>query len=157
MFHLKRAWTSASTPLSIVCPADHAVPPDRRYVFVDDCQAAFSEHSAHLVEHEPWILRVMQHVAEQHGVETLVFDGKVPAIVRKIIDASRGAGADVQSNHGRSEDALEMVRDEAVTAAYIEYVSARRQHTRDFKRHVVSSSDFTAPSHAREATFDGCG
>jgi hypothetical protein len=42
MLHLKCAWTSAATPLSIVCPADHTVPPDRRYIFVNDCQAATS-------------------------------------------------------------------------------------------------------------------
>src|SRR5687768_17429873 len=114
MFCLKCAWASPATPLPIVCPTDHTVPPDRRYVFVDDGQAAVSQHPAHFVQYEARVLRVMQNVAEQHGIEALVCDGKVTAIVRDVIDASGGAVADVQTNHSRAEHALKMVRDKTV-------------------------------------------
>ena len=63
VFCLKRAWSSAATPLPIVRPANHAIPPHLGYVFVDDREAAVAQDSAHFVEHEPWILRVMQNVA----------------------------------------------------------------------------------------------
>ena len=106
VFRLKRAWSSASTPLSIVRPADHAVPPDRRYIFVNNRETAIAQHAADFIQHEPRILRVMQHVAEQHRVKALIFDGKMAAIVRKIIDPSGGVVADVQSNHRRSQHAL---------------------------------------------------
>jgi hypothetical protein len=32
----------------------------------------------------------------------------------------------------------------------------RGQHTRDFERHVISSTNLAAPSHAFEATLDRC-
>jgi len=155
MFCLKCAWSSAAAPLTIVCPTDHAVPPDRRYVFVDNGETFISQHSAYFIEYQPGVLGVMQNVAEQHCIEALVFYGKVPAVVRKVIDAGGGAVADVQSNHRCAEHALEMVRDETVAAANVEHVRMRREHFGDFKRHVVSSPDFAASPHAAEATFDG--
>jgi|SRR5215213_3578032 len=99
----------------------------------------------------------MQDVAEQHCIEALVFYGKVPAVVRKVIDASGGAVTNVQSNHGGAEHALQMMRDETVAAADVEDIRMWRQHLGDFERHIVSSPDFAASAHAIEATFDGCG
>jgi hypothetical protein len=157
MFCLKRAWASAAAPLPVVCPTDQAVPPDRRNVFIDNRLAAISQHSGYFVEHEPGVMRVMQNIAEQHCVEALVFDRKMPAVVRKVVDASGGAVADVQADHRAAEHALKMVRDETVAAAHVENVGIRRQHSGDFKRHVVSSSDLAASAHSLEATFDGCG
>jgi len=49
-----------------------------------------------------------------------------------------------------------MMCDEAITAADVEHARLRREHTRDFERHVISTADLAAPSHALEATFDGC-
>jgi len=97
----------------------------------------------------------MQHIAKQDRIETLVSHRKVAAIVWQVIDVSGGAGADVQANHGRSQDALKMMCDEAVAAADVEDVCASRKHACDFERHVVCSCDFPPPSHAFEATFDG--
>lgn len=156
MLRLKRAWSSSTTPLPIVCPTDQTVPPERRYVFVDDCYTAVSQHSAYLVEYQPGVLGMMQNVAEQDRIEALVFDGKVPPVIRKVIDASGGAVADVQSDHCSTEHALEMVRDETIAAADVEDVRVWWKHSGDFKRHVVSSSDFAASAHSLEATFDGC-
>ena len=99
----------------------------------------------------------MQNVAEQDRMEALVFDGKVPAVVGKVIDASGGAVADVQTNDRRAQHALQMVRDETVAAADVEDVRMWREHFGDFKRHVVSSPDLAASSHALEAALDGCG
>jgi hypothetical protein len=100
---------------------------------------------------------VVQNVAEQDGIEALVFDGKVPAVVGKVIDVSGSAVADVQSDHCSTEHALEMVRDETIAAADVEHVGTWWKHFGDFQRHVVSSSDFATSSHSLEATFDGCG
>ena len=156
VFSVKGAWPSASAPLSIVCPADHAVPPKCRHVFVNDCEASVSQYTADFVQHEPWILRVMQHITKQHRIESLVLDRKMPAVVRKILDTRISAPADVKTNHVCAEHALQVVRDEAVAAADVEYVGPRRQHIGYFKRHVVCSPDFASPSHALEATLDGC-
>jgi hypothetical protein len=46
--------------------------------------------------------------------------------------------------------------DEAIAAADVEHVRSRRQHTGDFKRHVICSTDFASSSHAFETAFDGC-
>ena len=153
---MKRAWTSAASPLSIVRPADDAVPPECRHVFVDDRETSFSQHAAHFIQHEPRILRVVQHIAEQHCVKALVLHGKVTAIVRQVVDASIGVAADIQPDDGSAEHALEMMRDEPVTTADVENIRARRQHLHDFERHVVSATHLAAASHALEATFDSC-
>jgi hypothetical protein len=79
------------------------------------------------------------------------------AVVRKVIDTRSSAAADVQSNDGSPKHALQVVRDEAIAATDVEHVGAWRKHTRDFKRHVVCSSNFSSASHAVEATFDCCG
>jgi hypothetical protein len=82
MFRVERAWTSAAAPLSIVRPAHNAIPPERRDVFVNDCESSFAQHAAHFIQHESRVLRVMQHVTEQHRVEALIAHRKMPAIVR---------------------------------------------------------------------------
>src|ERR1041384_2236051 len=97
VFCVERAWSSSSTPLSIVSPADHAVPPKCRHVFVNDREASVSQHPAHLVQHEPRILRVMQHITQQYRIKALVLNRKMPSVVRKIIDASGSAAADIQT------------------------------------------------------------
>lgn len=157
VFHLKRAWTSAPAPLPIVCPAHDAVPPEHGNIFVDDRDAAFAQYAADFVQYESRIVGVVQHVTEQHSVEALIFNGKVPAVVGQVIDACVRAVADVETNHSRSDHASKMMRDETVAAANVEYVCARRKHMRDFERHVVCSSNFSAPSHAVEAAFDDRG
>ena len=156
LFFLKSARSGAATPLSIVRPANYAVPPHRRHVFVNNRDAAIAQNAAHFVQHESRILCVMQHVAEQHSVEALVFDWKMATIVREIIDARGGVVADVESNHCGPQQSLQMMRDEAIAAADVEHVRSRRQHTGDFKRHVICSTHLAASSHALEATFDGC-
>ena len=101
MFRLKRAWSSSPAPLSIVRPADHPIPPDRRYIFVDNCESAITQNAADFIQHESRILCVMQHVAEQHSVKALILHRKMAAIIRKIIDPSGGYFADIQANHRR--------------------------------------------------------
>ena len=157
VFQLKRAWTSASAPLSIVCPAHHAVPPEHGNVFVDDRDPTFAQHAAYFVQYEPRVLCVMQDITEQDSIEALISDRKMPAVVWQVVDARGGAVADVETNDSRTEHAAKMMGDEAVAASDVEYVCAWRKHTRDFERHIVCSSDFSSPSHAAEAAFDDRG
>ena len=103
VFRLKRARSGSPTPLSIVRPADHAIPPDRRYIFVDNRESTVTQHAADFIQHESRILRVMQHVAEQHRVKAFVFHWKMAAIIRKIIDPGGGLFADVQAHHRHSQ------------------------------------------------------
>jgi hypothetical protein len=98
----------------------------------------------------------MQHIAEQYGVEALFSDREMPSIVGQVIDASGRAVADVQSNYSSSQHASKMMRDKAIAASDIEYVSLRRQHSGNLERHVICSPNLLAPSHAAEATFYGC-
>jgi hypothetical protein len=151
---LKCAWPSAAAPLSIMGPANNAVPPKQRHVFVNNRQPAFTQYSVHFIQHELWILCMMQHIAKQNGVEPLIPDGEATPVVGKVIDASGSAAADIQADDRCAEDALQMMRDKAIAAADVENVCAWRQHLRHFKRHVVCSSDFSAASHALEAPFD---
>jgi len=153
---VERAWTSAATPLSIVCPADDAVPPECRHVFVDNREPSFSERPAHFIQNESRIVGVVQHIAEQHRIEALILHGKMTAIVRQVVDASIGVAAYIQSNYISAEHALQMMRDEPVATADVENIRARRQHIHDFERHVVSATHLAAASHALEATFDRC-
>jgi hypothetical protein len=106
VFRLKLAWSSAATPLPIVRPADHAVPPDRRYVFINNRETAVTQHPTDFIQHESRILRVMQYVTEQHRVKSLISNGKMAAIVRKVFDPSGGIVAYVQPNYRRAEQAL---------------------------------------------------
>ena len=103
VFALERAWTSDATPLSIVHPADKPVPPECRHVFVNDREPAFAQDSAYFIQHQPRVMRVMQHVAKQHGVEALVAHRKVAAVVGQVIDARGCAVPDVESDHRLSE------------------------------------------------------
>ena len=156
VFCVERAWSSSSAPLSIMCPADHAVPPECRHVFVNDREASVSQHTAYFIQHQPRILRVMQHITEQYGIKTLVLDREMPPVVWKIIDARGGAAGDVETNDSRAEHALQVVRDEAIPTADVEDVGPRRQHAGYFQRHVICSPDLAAPAHTLEATLDGC-
>ena len=89
-----------------MCPTDNTVPPEQGYIFIDDRHTAFTQHSIHLVKHEPRIVRVMQHVAKQHGVEALISDRKMAAIVAHVIDACRSAIGDVEADGRRVEHTL---------------------------------------------------
>ena len=154
MFCLKRAWSSAATPLPIVCPTDYAVPPNRRNIFVDDRAPTIAQHAVHFIQNEPRILGVMKDITKQDGIERLVLNRKMAAVVWKVIDARGSAVANVQTDHGGSKHSLQVMCDEAIAAADVEHGHSGRQHAGNFKRHVISSTNFTAPSHALEATFD---
>jgi hypothetical protein len=106
LFCPKRAWSSSATPLPIVRPTHHAVPPDRRYVFVNNRETAVTQHPTDFIQHESRILRVMQYVTEQHRVKTLISNGEMAAIVRKVFDPSGRVVAYVQANHRRAEQTL---------------------------------------------------
>src|ERR1051326_9451656 len=108
MFRVERASTRAATPLTIVTPAKYAVPPENRYVFVDDCESSLSQHPAHFIQDQPRILRVMQHVTKQHRVEALVHNRKGPAIVRQVVDASCCIETNSQSHYSCAENAWHM-------------------------------------------------
>jgi len=103
VFRLKRTWPSSTAPLSIVRPADYTIPPDPRYIFVDNRHSAITQHTANFTQHESRILCVMQHVTEQHRVKALIFHWKMAAVIRKIIDPGGGLFADVQPNHRLSQ------------------------------------------------------
>jgi hypothetical protein len=120
MVELKRAWSSAATPLSIVRPAHQAIPPQNRDVFVNDRETAVTQYTADFVQHEAWIVCVVQHIAKQDGIEALISNRKVPAVVWQVIDGSGSAFADVETNHSRSEHSAQMMRDETVAAADVE-------------------------------------
>jgi len=154
---LKCAWSTAVTPLPIVCPTDHAVPPNRWDIFIDDGESAVAQHAAYFIQNEACVLCVMENVTEQDGVKALISNRKMAAIIGKVIDASGGAVADVQPDHPCAEHALQMMRDEAITAADVEHSRPRRQYAGYFERHVICSTNFTAASHALEATFDSGG
>ena len=96
----------------------------------------------------------MQHVAKQHGVETLIAHGKMPAVVREILDVRGGTLADVEPYDRFADQRAEMVRDKTITATNVEHVGPRRQHTRHLQRHVVRAADFAPSSHAPEAALD---
>src|SRR3954454_9562532 len=72
VFCLKLAWSSPATPLPIERPTNYAVPPDARYIFVDNREAAVAQHATDYIRHESLISRVMQHVVEEHRVKALV-------------------------------------------------------------------------------------
>lgn len=157
MFRVERAWTSAATPLSIMCPTDHAVPPACWHVFVNNCEPSLSQHTAHFIQHESRILRVMQDITQQHGIEALVPDRKMPSVVRQVIDPSGGGVAShIQPDDSCPEHALQVMGDETVTTTDIEYIGIRRKYFHDFECHVVSATNLAAASHALEASFDSC-
>jgi len=79
------------------------------------------------------------------------------AIVRKIIDPRvRSVRADVEPNDSFTEHALKMMCDKSVATTDVEDVSAWWQHARNFKRHVISSTDFASSSCTLEASLDRC-
>src|SRR5205085_3212833 len=98
----------------------------------------------------------MQHIAKQHRVKALVPDRKMTAVVGQVIDACGGAVGNVQPDDSCPEHALQVMCDETVSAAHVQNVSAWRQHSRDFERHIVCATNFSASAHSPEATFDGC-
>jgi len=154
VFRVERTWTSAPAPLSIVRPAHHAIPPKRRHVFVNYCESAFAQHATDFIQHELRIVGVMQHVTKQDRIKALIAHRKMPPIVREIVNASRGNVAHVNSHDGRTEHALQVMGYETVATTNVEHVCAGRQNSCDFERHVVSASNFTASSHALDATFE---
>jgi len=154
VFRLKCAWSSAATPLPIVCPTNHAVPPDRRNIFVDDCESAVAQHAVYFVQDEPRVLCVMKDITKQHGIEALIFNRKMAAVVWKVIDTRSNAVANIQPDHSCAKHPLQMMCDEAVAATYVEHSRSRWKHAGDFECHVICSTNFAAPFHALEATLD---
>jgi hypothetical protein len=125
VFCVERAWTSAATPLPIVCPADDAIPPECRHIFVDNRESSLPQHPAHFVQHELRILRVVQHIAEQYCIKALILHRKMTAIVRQVVDASIGVAPHIQPNYSRAEHALQMMRDETITTTDVQNIRAR--------------------------------
>jgi len=88
----------------------------------------------------------------------MVPDRKMTAIVGKILDP-RGSSvcANVEPHDSLPQHALKMMRDKSIATTDVENVSPWRQHTRDFKRHVICSTNLASSSCTLEAPFDRCG
>ena len=69
VFQTKRAWAGAPVPLQVVSPANKAVPPKLRNIFINDHHATWSEHTTHLSEYCRQIMGMMQYVTKNDAGE----------------------------------------------------------------------------------------
>jgi hypothetical protein len=141
----------ARAPRAVVRRAHGSVPSPQGHVLVDDRQPAFTQHTSDFIEKRALILRVVQHVAEQHGVERAFGRGEVRAVEGFVLDGRVGAPPHVNPGDARAEHAREVVRDEAAAAAHVEHARAARQHARNLQSHVVRAADEPPPALAPPA------
>jgi hypothetical protein len=62
--------------------------------------------------------------------------------------------ANVRAHDSLPEHALKMMRDKSIATTDVEHVSRVAAATRDFKRHVISSTNLASSSCTLEASFD---
>ena len=67
---LESAFTSTSTPLSIVYSTNNSIPTTTRYVFVDNNSSATGQRTPHLVQDDAEGLRVVQHITHNSTAST---------------------------------------------------------------------------------------
>src|ERR1044072_1144276 len=82
----------------------------------------------------------MQYVAKQRCVHLSSFNGKVSAVELPVVNRRFGLCVQVNSNHLRSKQGRQVVRDETVAAANIEDTRVNGNVARDLQRHVVSAA-----------------
>src|SRR3954463_13663269 len=87
----------ARAPRAVMCATGRRVPGGFGNVFVDDDETAGTQDAANLSEKRGLILRVVQHVAEQHGVERVVAGGEVRAVEGGVVDWCVGVLAHVNA------------------------------------------------------------
>src|SRR5438270_2662505 len=113
------AGACAATPRAVVCAAHRRVPEACRDVFVDDGESAAAQNAPNLAEEVALLLRVVQYVAEQHGVERVVGGGETCAVVTEILDGRVRSLPHVESDDARTDERRQVVRDEAAAAANV--------------------------------------
>jgi hypothetical protein len=87
---------------------------------------------------------MMQHVTEENHVERSIGHWEVLAIVPHVVDPGICCVPDVETHHFGMQEASQMVCDESVAAANIQYANAWWQLGRDLEGHVVRATDLLA-------------
>jgi hypothetical protein len=124
-------------------------------VFIDQREAAFTQHAAHFAQNNRNILGVMQNVAESHRTKRFIRCRKTGTIVLPIIDCRLSAASQINPDNASAEHRAQMMRDEAVATADVEHFGAARYHTRYFQSHVISAADFASAPLAHPTTLQG--
>src|SRR5687767_8053686 len=95
---------------------------------------------------------MMQDITEQGRIKRLITYGKLFPIELPIRDDSFCAGRDINPNDRGTEQCAQVMCDIAVAAADIEDPRSCGNRARNFERHIVSPSNFTAAEFAIPAT-----
>ena len=147
------AWACAVLPLAVMNPAQHAIQPATRNVFVHQDKTTTPQNAPHLTHEQAEVLRMMQYVTEQDRIEALVRDRKVLAVVTQVFDRRGGAFRQVYSYHWHTEHGGQVVRYESIAAAHVQHARSGGYKTRHFKRHVVGAAYGTPATLAPPATM----
>lgn len=94
---------------------------------------------------------MMQHVAEQDGVHRSVRDWKMFAVELFIVNRRFGSRLHIDPNHVRAKHCREVMSDEAVAAANVEYARIDGNCRRDLERHVIGPAHAAATARAKPA------
>src|SRR5882672_682850 len=71
------------------------------------------------------------------------------AVKLSILDRRFGSRLHIDTNHVRAEHCREVMSDEAVAAANVEYARIDRNHRRDLQRHVIGPAHSTATTRTK--------
>jgi len=71
-----------------------------------------------------------------------------------VINGSLSPGIEVNADHFSVKHCRQMMRDEAAAATNVKHTRFIRKHTRDFQRHVVSTTDLATASFTSPAALD---
>lgn len=151
-FATKCAGAGAFAPLQIVSPANKAIPPGRRDVFINHSQAIVTQDPPRFIHDYAEVLGVVQYVAQQDSVYRSVLNRKMSPVELPIINRRFSSCIQIDTYHLRADHCRQVVCDEAVAAANIKHPRVGRNHASDFERHVISTPHLATPPFAPPAT-----
>src|ERR1700738_2763107 len=96
----------------------------------------------------------MQDIAKQHRVKWIIHQRKLRAVVASIIDRSFSAVSQIDSDRSAAKHCAQMMRDETVATANVQYFRPVRNDAGDLQRHVISAANLASSPLALPAAPD---
>jgi hypothetical protein len=108
----------------VVYPTGGSIKPTHRYVLIDDRNAVTFQYSSYFIQDQCRILRVVQHITQEHSIKSFITKREVATVVRNEINSCTRRRSDIHADDWGLENAGEMMSYESVATAHVENACA---------------------------------
>lgn len=153
-FASKCARAGPASPLQVVNTTNNSIPLTSRNIFVNDDQSSVTQGAAHLREECTEFLRVMEDIAKQDCIDSVILNREGCAIKLAVVYLRFSCSWEIYSRNAASQQRTKVMRDESIATPHVQEMRAGRNEGRDLQSHVISPANLPSPALALPTARD---